>query len=82
VTANEPPSDSGLDPRYTQLPDGSPGRPAVIPPLATEPPFICAIRECCRVAEWRLLGTDERIGFCRHHRDLIEDDGLDLIDDA
>lgn len=43
--------------------------------------FFCAIVGCGRPAEWRVLGTDERIGFCRHHRDLIEDDGLELIDE-
>lgn len=48
----------------------------------TEPPFRirCAITGCERPAEWRLLGTDVQIGFCRHHRDLIEDQGLDLIE--
>jgi hypothetical protein len=41
----------------------------------------CDIRGCLGVAEWRVLGTDEHIGFCRRHRDLIEDEGLDLIDE-
>lgn len=49
------------------------------PPV--DPPFVCAIVWCGRPAEWIVLGTDERIGFCRRHRDLIEDEGLDLIDD-
>ena len=43
IDATEPPFDSNLDPRYTQLPDGSPGRPARIPPIADEPPFINAV---------------------------------------
>jgi len=56
-----------------------------MPERADEPPFIsedyrCAIRMCPNPWEWRLLGTDEHIGFCRHHRDLIEDVGLELPD--
>lgn len=41
----------------------------------------CDIRGCPGVAEWRVLGTEEQIEFCRRHRDLIEDEGLDLIED-
>jgi hypothetical protein len=58
----------------------------LMPDSAIEPLFDsvrhqCDIRGCLGVAEWRVLGTDEHIGFCRRHRDLIEDEGLDLIDE-
>lgn len=53
-----------------------------MPERPIEPSFDCAIVGCERRAEWIVLGTDERIGFCRYHRDLIEDEGLDLIEDA
>lgn len=61
-----------------------------MPEPGIEPPFNspwadpCDIRGCERPAEWRLLGTAEGVlvGFCRYHRDLIEDDGLELIEDG
>lgn len=50
---------------------------------ATEPPFNsrerCAIRGCGAVASWIAVNDHERIDLCTRHRDLIEDEGLDLI---
>jgi hypothetical protein len=38
----------------------------------------CAIRGCGAVALWICHNAHDRIDLCTRHRDLIEDEGLDL----
>ena len=42
--------------------------------------YRCDIRGCAGTATWR-SGDDERIELCTHHRDLIESNSLNLIED-